>query len=122
MVSHLARMAWAKARGRKSGRKVEGASDASAEVVHLIGPDGADTALMGEGAGTRIAVPAPEEDGSHSALWADLCHRASRGALTLIYGDAAGVSAAWRIPAAVHIRARGPVASDLPPPKGQRDG
>ncbi|ATG37562.1 Glycosyltransferase involved in cell wall biogenesis (plasmid) [Phaeobacter piscinae] len=122
LVSQLARVALAKARGRKSGRKVERASDASAEVVHLIGPDGADTALMGEGAGTRIAVPMPEEDGSHSVLWADLCHRASRGALTLTYGDAAGVSAAWRVPAAVHIRARCPVVSDFPPPKGQCDG
>ncbi|AHD11437.1 glycosyltransferase family 2 protein [Phaeobacter gallaeciensis] len=122
LVSQLARVALAKARGPKPGQEAERAFDASAEVVHLVGPDGASPALSGDSAGARIAVPMPEEDGSHSALWADLCHRASRGALTLTYGDVAGLSAAWRVPAAVHVRARGPVASDLPPPKGQRDG
>ncbi|WP_102859720.1 glycosyltransferase [Phaeobacter inhibens] len=122
LVLQLARVALAKARGPERGQEVERASDALAEVVHLVGPDGAAPVLTGDGAGTRISVPAPEADGGHSALWADLCHRASRGALTLTYGDAAGVSAAWRVPAAVHIRARGPVVSDLPPPKGQRDG
>ncbi|WP_254683542.1 glycosyltransferase family 2 protein [Phaeobacter piscinae] len=122
LVSQLARVAFAKARSPKPGQEAERAFDASAEVVHLIGPDGADTALMGEAAGTRVAVPAPDEDGCHSAVWADLCHRASRGALTLTYDDAAGLSAAWRVPAAVHIRARSPVVSDLPVPKGQRDG
>ncbi|MFV1528232.1 MULTISPECIES: glycosyltransferase family 2 protein [unclassified Phaeobacter] len=118
----LVQIAWAKMRsiGRGQGGGQAGqAGEAAAERVHLIGPaDG----LPPQGEGQHVVVPDPGADGGHSSLWADLCYRASRRVLTVTYGDEAGLSAAWRIPAAAHIKARGAVVSDLMPPQGRRDG
>jgi succinoglycan biosynthesis protein ExoO len=61
-------------------------------------------------------VPDLGADHAQSPLWAELCFIASRCALTLTYGDPAGLSAAWRVPAAQDIVARSDVQSDLPRP------
>jgi succinoglycan biosynthesis protein ExoO len=80
-------------------------------TIHLIAPG-----QPHPKAGEWRRVPDLGADHAHSALWAELCFIASRCALTLTYGDQAGLSAAWRVPAAQDIVARSDVQSDLPRP------
>ncbi|MFS4583393.1 glycosyltransferase family 2 protein [Phaeobacter sp. C3_T13_0] len=118
LIPRLARVAMAKVRSTGVGQG--GAIPVRAgEILHLVGPGGH---LPETNHGQRtIEVPDPAADHGCGALWAELCHLASLTELTLTYGDAAGLSAAWRVPGVVHILARGPVISDLSPPKGWRD-
>jgi succinoglycan biosynthesis protein ExoO len=67
-----------------------------------------------------LAVPDPEADGGPEAaeLWARLSLDAARQALHLVVADDAGLSAAWRVPAAARltvVERDAPYALPLPP-------
>ncbi|GLO72353.1 glycosyl transferase family A [Phaeobacter inhibens] len=113
LILRLVQIIMAKARGAVGGGGVHKVTSQAAEVIHLVGPNG----VMPKGSNGRwMEVPDPAADVGYSNLWAELCQLASCTRLTLTYGDAAGLSAAWRVPAAVHILTRCDVASELPPP------
>ncbi|APG48916.1 glycosyltransferase family 2 protein [Phaeobacter porticola] len=113
LILRLAQIITVRARAKAAGDGARKASKQAVEVVHLVGPNGVMPKCV---SGRCMEVPDPVADVGYSDLWAELCQLASRTTLTLTYGDAAGLSAAWRVPAAVHILARCNVASELPPP------
>ncbi|WP_293576431.1 glycosyltransferase family 2 protein [Phaeobacter sp.] len=80
-------------------------------LLHLVGPQ----SIRPE-KGDFVEVPGLDQDHGCSALWAELCFVASCDALTLTYDDASGLSAAWRVPAAVAIHEIGSLSCSLPRP------